>query len=102
MDILTERRMEFAVEGINWLDVKRFYYRNATNALNYLNDQERAVTVLLKDGGTDNDPDSYRVEEPSSAVVISVQDMFLPIPVTEVINNPNLAESVESVDFEFN
>ncbi len=99
-DLLTERRVEFAVEGINWLDVKRFYYRNSGAAVDYLNSQDRAITLELIAGGDENTPSDYELIEPDSPVVVSQQDMFLPIPVTEVINNPNLAPGVESVPYE--
>ncbi len=40
-DIIRERRKEFAFEGINWMDVKRVWYRDHTAGLKYLNDMER-------------------------------------------------------------
>ncbi len=41
MELITERRKEFALEGINWMDVKRVWYRDHTAGLNYLNDMDR-------------------------------------------------------------
>ncbi|RED97929.1 RagB/SusD family nutrient uptake outer membrane protein [Marinoscillum furvescens] len=101
-DILRERRVEFAAEGINWLDVKRLYYRDEAGALAYLNNQRRAHTVVLPDGSTAdaNDESAYIAEAPESPVVVSPEDMFLPVPVTELINNPNLGPDAEAVPFE--
>lgn len=95
MDILTERRMEFGAEGINWFDVKRFYRRSPSEALDYLNDQERAYRVEAIDGATqadENNPAFYEVVEPDSPVVISAADMELPVPENEVVANPRLSE----------
>ncbi len=96
-DILNERRVEFAAEGINWFDVKRYYYRNPQAALNYLNTQERAYTLELKqpEGLDENDPLSYELEAPVSPVIVSDADMVLPIPENELVANPRLGETPE-------
>lgn len=39
--LLKERRKEFAFESVSWFDIKRYYYRDATAAMNYLNDMKR-------------------------------------------------------------
>ena len=39
--LITERRKEFAIEGINWMDVKRVWYRNHQAGLAYLDNMER-------------------------------------------------------------
>ncbi|MGQ1889678.1 RagB/SusD family nutrient uptake outer membrane protein [Thermophagus sp. OGC60D27] len=41
LDLLKERRKEFAFEGSSWYDIKRYYYRDPDAALQYLNDMER-------------------------------------------------------------
>ncbi|MCD8207128.1 MAG: RagB/SusD family nutrient uptake outer membrane protein [Bacteroidales bacterium] len=40
-DIIRERRKEFAIEGINWMDVMRVWYRDNQTGLDYLNNMER-------------------------------------------------------------
>lgn len=40
-DLLAERRKEFGLEGINWFDVKRYYYRDPQGAIDYLTNMER-------------------------------------------------------------
>lgn len=40
-ELITERRKEFAIEGINWMDVKRVWYRDHAAGLRYLEDMER-------------------------------------------------------------
>jgi hypothetical protein len=48
--LMHERRCEFALEGINWFDVKRYYYRYGSEAVVYLNNMHRDYTWVLKDG----------------------------------------------------
>jgi hypothetical protein len=50
--LIHERRCEFALEGINWFDVKRYYYRYGDDAVKYLNDMHRDHTWVLNDGRT--------------------------------------------------
>lgn len=102
MDILTERRIEFGAEGINWFDVKRFYRRSPSDALAYLNNQERAVRIERIEGtaqSEENNPAAYEAIEPDSPVVIDDADMVLPVPENEVVANPRLAE--EPVEWSF-
>jgi hypothetical protein len=48
--LIHERRCEFAMEGINWFDVKRYYYRYGNDAVAYLNSMHRDHTYVLRDG----------------------------------------------------
>jgi hypothetical protein len=50
--LLHERRCEFALEGINWFDIKRYYYRYGDEAVTYLNSMHRDHTWVLNDGRT--------------------------------------------------
>lgn len=40
-DIIRERRKEFAMEGINWYDIKRVWYRDHEAGIKYLEDMDR-------------------------------------------------------------
>lgn len=90
-DIFDERRVEFGMESINWLDIKRMYYRNSSEALNYLNGQNRAVTFERIGDAPPNEVSSYELVEPESPVIITLGDFKLPIPTNEVVNNPRLS-----------
>lgn len=111
-DVLNERRVEFGMEGINWLDVRRFYHRDATAAVNYLNEQERErVMVRTEDetgdvnsfdgyvlvGAGDTHPDAANI----SPTKVTDSKMVLPIPNGEVTQNPNLAPGAEAVEYNF-
>lgn len=49
-DLMMERRHEFALEGQNWLDIKRLYYRNPDAAKNYIMSQDRSYKFGVKYG----------------------------------------------------
>ncbi|HMJ68709.1 MAG TPA: RagB/SusD family nutrient uptake outer membrane protein [Cyclobacteriaceae bacterium] len=104
-DVFNERRVEFGMEGINWFDVKRRFYReNHTIGSWFLvNGELRNVRYQLIDNGADdlerNMVESYRLQPPTTPVVPTVEKMFLPIPSQEVIANPMLAPTVEPVNF---
>ncbi|MEH0153395.1 RagB/SusD family nutrient uptake outer membrane protein [Limibacter armeniacum] len=103
-DIFNERRVEFAFEGINWFDVKRLYYRNASAALNYLNAQKRGMIYQRIQGDNvpdENSVDGYVLEQNTAEVLVTEGDMFLPIPSSEVLNNALLAPGAEAVAYEF-
>lgn len=105
IDILKERRREFCLESINWFDVKRFYYRDAAAALDYLNNQKRGHTYQRIQGPNapdENTIEGYELIAPPNPVVVSASDMFLPIPAAEVVANPLLSSSEQAVDYEFN
>lgn len=46
-DIIRERRKEFALEGINWYDVKRLWYRDHAAGIAYLDNMERDKKYVL-------------------------------------------------------
>jgi hypothetical protein len=102
-DILKERRVEFALEGLNWLDIKRFYYRSPQAALDYLNAQNRALRYN-RVGGTnppsENSTAGYTLNTPNP-VIATAEDMILPIPVAEIGTNPLLAPNVPAEEYIF-
>lgn len=103
-DILNERRIEFAFEGITWFDIKRYYYRNPSATLNYLNSQQRGTVyqrIQGNDAPSDNTVEGYELVQQTAIVDVTTEDMFLPIPGSEVQNNPLLAPSAEAVEYVF-
>lgn len=110
----TERRIELAFEGLNWLDIKRRYYRNSSEALAYLNSQDRTSGMYRIDtsDGLEDDPAGYEMvpaqttstngnsnDEP--IVVFTAGHMVLPIPASEVNANPMLGPEESAVDYFF-
>lgn len=103
IDIFNERRVEFGLEGINWFDVKRRYYRNADETIAYLNNERRPNRYRLIDNAADaatrNTVAAYEIDPETSPITATKERMFLPIPSSEVTSNPNLAKDVEPIDF---
>jgi hypothetical protein len=101
MDILIERRIEFALESLFWWDIKRYYYRNPSEALAYINAQERHYIYRRITGDNDaNSWDSYELDETGTPITVFESQMFLPIPASEVLVNPLLAEPAVEYVFE--
>jgi hypothetical protein len=102
MDILNERRVEFALESMFWLDIKRFYYRNPSAALNYLNSQKRHY--VYQKTPADDDPnkwESYVLDSTTnSAITVFESQMELPIPASELLQSPSLADPPVEYVFE--
>lgn len=101
-DILKERRVEFCFESLYWFDIKRFFYRDPQGAISYLNNQQRGTTYTRLTGS--NVPDEnlfegYELLLPTTPVVVSESQMFLPIPAAEVVANPLLLE--QAVEYIF-
>lgn len=115
VQLFNERRIELALEAQSWLDIKRRYYRNATEALNYLNAQNRTDMYFRidSDDAFENDPAGYELvpagttspnnnQNTDPVVVFTASKMRLPIPGNQVVINPLLAPDQEPVEYDFN
>ena len=105
LDIIKERRIEFALEGINWFDIKRYSYRSSSEALAYLNGMEREVTYYRDTGegaADENTIEGYIENPPSVPISINESQFWLPIPSAEVVSNPMLGPDEPAVDYDFN
>ncbi len=103
-DILKERRVEFCMESTFWLDVKRYFYRDQTAALMWLNSQQREHTYYRDNspGAADeNTVEGYILNPPPSPIAIAAADMTLPIPAAEVLVNPKLAADQPAEEYKF-
>lgn len=104
-DILKERRIEFGMEGQYWMDIKRYYYRDPSGAVSYLNSQQRAYFYERVQGTNPPDENSfegYVLAPPTSPVTVFESSMILPVPAAEVSYNPLLAKGEPAVEYEFN
>lgn len=113
-DIIRERRVEFCMEYCNWYDMVSWFCWQPEKMLEYFNNQYRGYTcdVVSKDaqgylhfGKYDTDgvtllegPENWTA--PSFEIIIREDDIFLPYPESDVIQNPLLNE--EPVPYEFN
>ncbi len=104
-DLIKERRIEFALEGINWFDIKRYYFRDGSSALNYLNNMERETTFYrdTEPGAADeNTLEGYIINPSANPITITESNMWLPIPSADVVANPLLGPDEAAVEYDFN
>jgi len=113
-DLFNERRVELALEGQSWLDIKRRYYRNADDAIAYLNGQGRTDMYYRIDSGDDleNDPSGYELVAAGATspngntnsdpvVTFTGADMIIPVPGQELVKNDLLRPDEPAVDYNF-
>ena len=105
-DIIRERRVEFGMEYSNWYDMVTWFRYLPDKMLNYFNNQWRGyrTDAIIKDedgklhfgkydtDGTTflEDPEYYTA--PEFTINIVAEDIFLPYPESDVIQNPLLNE----------
>lgn len=118
-EVLMERRVEFGMEGMNWLDVRRYMHRDPNSAIAYLESQqrERVFGRLVDETGAGiGDPNTWEAYalvtrentddfEGINLLPVTIPQspgaFILPIPNGEVTQNPKLAPGAEAVDYSF-
>ncbi len=100
-DILHERRIELALEGQFWYDLVRWSYYEQQEVINYIDNQQRAVTIPFTYNAATN---TVTIDETVDSTTRPVGDVdasifFLPYPESEIVQNPLLRE--EAVPYEF-
>ncbi len=121
-DLIKERRVEFALESINFFDVKRMAYRNQATALSYLNGmhrerqyvsngqyswQERNASGAYHTGFTSVDPSDdttgkgsiFYINKNAATITITGNNLILPVPAETITKTPSILQ--EPVDYEF-
>lgn len=84
MDILNERRVEFAIEFQFWFDVLRFHNLDPQGAIDYLGSQNRAGGIEEINGVETTTEVKFTPSE---------NDFLLPIPSNDAAANPRLLEA---------
>ncbi len=102
-DIIRERRVEFAMEYCNWYDLVSWYRYKPEKMLAYLNNQERgwySNNITRNEyGDFDFGAEGDGLSAPAVPVVITDNNIFLPYPEDDVLQNPLLKEAPVSYDF---
>ena len=100
-DIMRERRVEFGMEYSTWYDFMSWYHWKPEFMLNFLNNQMRTYGFELSMGPNGEiiiDPES--IEEPSDVVsVVTHDNIHLPFPESDVIQNPLLKQDQVRYNF---
>jgi hypothetical protein len=122
-ELIRERRVEFALESVNFFDVKRMSYRDMNKALGYLNDMERHrqyvsneeysvgernASGMFHGGFTPVNPDDdssgkgtpfYLNPDVAAITFTASSSLVLPIPAETITKTPSITQ--EPVDYEF-
>jgi hypothetical protein len=101
-DIIRERRVEFCMEYTNWYDMVSWYRYKPEKMLSYFNNQQRGYVSnnITKDeyGNISFGPEEDIVE-PTTPVVITPDNVFLPYPEKDLLQNPKLKEEPQPYNF---
>ena len=88
----TERRVELAFEGQYWQALVRYSYYDPTNAVNFLNDQDKThgrITFTY-------DPTTKTATRDTTALPTTlpatINSFTLPIPASEMVSDPKLTD----------
>lgn len=101
LDLLKERRTEFAFESQYWYDLLRYRQKDPQAMLQMVNNQERGTYNQKPDWtGTANDPEAYEVN--SVNYTLTADRVFLRIPSADVDKNPLLAPEAPVETYNFN
>lgn len=101
-DIIRERRCEFGGEWVNWYDMVTWYRWKPTKMLQYFKDQDRGAycdNVKKNSVGDAIVMDESAIIRPSMEIEVSADNIFLPYPETDVIQNTLLKEDPVAYDF---
>jgi hypothetical protein len=104
-DLLQERRMEFALESLYWFDIKRAFYRDPIAVTQMLSNQKRDY-VFYRDqsaGAADEkSKEGYIMNiNGTGKITFRPENINLPIPESEVVDNDLLAPGAPAVEYKF-
>ena len=89
-DIIYERRIEFAFEGLYWYDLLRRSYYQQQEVVNYLNAQERNAGYEWDE----NEPCQYaKTSDGTGVSTATAAHLTLPMSDVDLARNPKLAEA---------
>ncbi|MCM1355496.1 MAG: RagB/SusD family nutrient uptake outer membrane protein [Staphylococcus sp.] len=95
-DIIYERRIEFAYEGLYWYDLLRRSYYQQQEVVNYLNSQERNAGYEWDE----NEPCQYVKTSDGTGVSTATKNhLTLPLSDVDIARNPKLLESPVAYEF---
>ncbi len=123
-DIIRERRIEFCMEYCNWFDMVSWYRWKPDYMLDYFNRKQHRG-YELQDGGVElredgflrynilnyvdendekiwNDSegfDPFEAREAADRITVTDENVFMPYPEADMLQNPNLAKEPQPYDF---
>jgi starch-binding outer membrane protein, SusD/RagB family len=98
LDILNEKRVEFAMEHMFWYELVNWYNFDPSEMKAYVNSQDRGVpTVELIVG---SDPKQWSATYSSENYTLTDSDVMLPYPEVELARAPNLKKEPTPYNFD--
>lgn len=106
-DIMFEKRIELAMEANYWMELIKWYYFDPEAALNYINTQDKGY-YYVKNLGVVEGMTQYALELPDTNTdgsdviryyTCTPENIFYPIPESEMVQSPNLNKDPEPFDF---
>lgn len=99
-DIIKERRIEFAMEYVNWYDMVSWYCYKPDKMIEYFNNQQRGwrANSITKDKDG-NFVFELPLVEPDNPVIVTNNNIFFPYPENDLIQNPKLREEPQPYTF---
>ena len=95
-DIIYERRIEFAFEGLYWYDLLRRSYYQQQEVVNYLNAQGRNAGYEWDE----NEPCQYaKTSDGTGVSTATAAHLTLPMSDVDLARNPKLAEAPVAYEF---
>ncbi len=96
-----ERRVELCMEGQYWYDLVRRAYYKQQEVINYVKKQDRGTVVPIIFDGKTNTTTIDDTRDSSTRPVGSVSEsiFLLPLPESEVVQNPLLKENAVAYQF---
>jgi len=98
-DIMRERRCEFGMEYCNWYDMATWYKWKPAYMLKFFNNQDRGIRAIVKRDDSGKRVLTKDKEEPDYVISITKDNVFLPYPESDVVQNPLLREDPQPYDF---
>lgn len=122
-ELIKERRVEFALESINFFDIKRMSYRDSNQAVEYLNGMERhrqyvsngnftakeknasnayhgGFTVINPEDDPSGKGSMFYINKDIATINITAGQLVLPVPAETVTKTPSILQ--DPVDYNFN
>jgi len=96
-DIFQEKRIETALEGGAWYEIMRVYYFNPTKAKAYVAAQDKGNYTINANPNTN--PRTWKVVYTSAYFPFTDQNVYLPLPESELIAAPDLTKDPVAFDF---
>jgi starch-binding outer membrane protein, SusD/RagB family len=97
-DIFQEKRIEFAMEGIAWYEILRWYYFDPAAAKAYVLAQDRGNYTITYVTGTSG-PRQYTTTYASQYFTFTDQTVYVPFPEVELNIAPGLSQPPVAFDF---